>query len=103
MARTIEELEKRYARSENMKSPRGPMGGPRRGPGGPRGSGKPKNVGATVKRLCSYLAKYRKNKRYRIAEKRTESHNNSFSRRKRTNYHRNNKTRLKRLKMLAYI
>ena len=59
MARTIEELEKRYARSENMKSPRGSMGGPRRGPGGPRGSGKPKNVGATVKRLCSYLAKYR--------------------------------------------
>ena len=59
MARTIEELEKRYARSENMKSPRGPMSGPRRGPGGPRGSGKPKNVGATVKRLCSYLAKYR--------------------------------------------
>ncbi len=59
MARTIEELEKRYARSENMKSPRGPMGGPRRGPGGPRSSGKPKNVGATVKRLCSYLAKYR--------------------------------------------
>lgn len=59
MARTIEELAKRYARSENMKSPRVPMGGPRRGPGGPRGSGKPKNVGATVKRLCSYLAKYR--------------------------------------------
>lgn len=59
MARTIEELEKRYAGSENMKSPRGQMGGPRRGPGGPRGSGKPKNVGATVKRLCSYLAKYR--------------------------------------------
>lgn len=59
MARTIEELEKRYAKSSSIKGPKGPMGGPRRGPGGPRGSGKPKNAGATVKRLCSYLAKYR--------------------------------------------
>lgn len=66
MARTLAELEKRYAKSGmamggpgGMRGPGGPggPGGRRRGPGGP--GGKPKNTGATIKRLCSYLAKYK--------------------------------------------
>lgn len=64
MARTLEELKKRYSRAASDKAPGGPpMGGPGR-PGGPggrniRASGKPKNVGATVMRLCSYIGKYK--------------------------------------------
>lgn len=69
MARSLSELEKRYAKAgARMAGPggpggRGPMGGPG-GPGGRRGprtvgGGKPKNIGATVKRLCGYLAKYK--------------------------------------------
>ena len=38
----------------------GPRGGPRGGgPGGPRPHGKPKNTLATVKRLWSYVSKYK--------------------------------------------
>lgn len=69
MARTLEELQKRYSRSASDMRPGGgpPMGGPGRpggGPGGPggrhmRASGKPKDVRATVMRLCSYIGKYK--------------------------------------------
>ncbi len=58
-ARTLEELQKQY-NSVAKDQKRGPMGGHpgRRGP--QRGSGgKPKNAGATVKRLLSYIAAYR--------------------------------------------
>ncbi len=55
MARSIEELRKQYNSRSNTHSLRG--GGP--GGRGPRGSGKPKDLGATVKRLLSYVGKYK--------------------------------------------
>ena len=62
-ARTLEELQKQYG----GKSSKGTMGkmmgggpGPRRGGGpGVRAKGKPKNTQATIKRLLSYLSKYK--------------------------------------------
>ena len=62
-ARTLEELQKQYG----GKSSKGQMGkmmgggpGPRRGGGpGVRAKGKPKNTQATIKRLLSYLSKYK--------------------------------------------
>ena len=57
--RTLESLQKQYARAVNDKR-RGPGGpGPRRGPHGGGGSGKPKNTSATVRRLLSYVGKCR--------------------------------------------
>jgi len=55
--RTLEELQKQYARavSDKRRGPGGP--GPRRG--GPHAKGKPKNTGATVRRLLSYVGKYK--------------------------------------------
>ena len=55
-ARSIEELQKRYASFGKV--------GPGRGPGGPRGrgprpKGKPKNSRATIRRLVGYIAAYR--------------------------------------------
>ena len=55
-ARSIEELQKRYASFGKV--------GPGRGPGGPRGrgprpKGKPKNSRATIRRLAGYIAAYR--------------------------------------------
>ena len=65
-ARNLSELQKRYA-SVAAPAPGGMgpglrPGGP--GPGGPRhmqsrGKGKPKNSGATLRRLASYIAAYR--------------------------------------------
>lgn len=58
MARTLEQLNKRYAKSLKLGSEgRGMM--PRRGPGGPRQSGKPKDTAKTVSRMLSYVAKYK--------------------------------------------
>lgn len=55
--RTLEELQKQYARAVTA-GRRGPGGpGPRRG--GPHAKGKPKNTGATVRRLLSYVGKYK--------------------------------------------
>ena len=56
MARSLEELRKRYNSASHGMSLRG--GGPGRGPG-PRGKGKPKEMGKTVKRLLSYVGKYK--------------------------------------------
>jgi len=59
MARKLEELKKQYAR---MTAPQrgGPGMGPRRGPGAARGmKGKPKKMGATIKRMLSYVAPYK--------------------------------------------
>ncbi len=62
-ARSLEELQKRYA--SLGKTNRHP-GGPGPGPGGPRGrgpqqrgKGKPKNSRATIRRLIGYIAAYR--------------------------------------------
>ena len=62
MARSIEQLRARYNSASHGESLRGGPGGP----GGPRGggmhrraSGKPKNLGATVKRLLGYVGKYK--------------------------------------------
>ena len=55
--RTLESLQKQYARE--VKAGKGPGGGPRRGPGDPRASGKPKNTANTVKRILSYVGKYK--------------------------------------------
>ncbi len=60
MARTLDELQKQY-NSAASDARRG-SGGPGHGPGGPRrgmGGGKPKNAGKTIKRLLSYVAKYK--------------------------------------------
>lgn len=60
-ARKLEELQKQYG-GKIPDSKRGKMmSGPRRGPGGPgvRAKGKPKNTKETVKRLLSYIAKYK--------------------------------------------
>ena len=57
--RTLESLQKQYARAVNDKR-RGPGGpGPRRGSPHGGGSGKPKNTSATVRRLLSYVGKYK--------------------------------------------
>ena len=54
MARTIEQLKKRYF--SELKEKRGMMGGRR---GGPRPKGKPKNLGSTIKRMLSYIGNYK--------------------------------------------
>ena len=60
-ARSLEELQKRYAalgKTPNGRGPGGPGGGPR-GRGGPRPKGKPKDSRATIRRLAGYIAAYR--------------------------------------------
>ena len=58
MARSLEQLNKQYAKSSKSgQAPRGMM--PRRGPGAPRQSGKPKDTARTVSRMLSYVAKYK--------------------------------------------
>ncbi len=58
MARNIEQLRKQYVSVSHGESLRGGPGG---GPGrhGKRGGGKPKDLGKTVKRLLSYVGKYK--------------------------------------------
>ncbi len=56
MARSLEELQKQYRSASHGESLRG--GGPR-GHRGPRAKGKPKHMAATVKRLLSYVGKYK--------------------------------------------
>ena len=57
MARTLEQLQKQYNSVSHGESLRGgPGGGP---PRGRRAQGKPKNAGATIKRLLNYVGKYR--------------------------------------------
>lgn len=63
MARNLKELQKQYSSSHTV-GPR--MGGPGRGPGGPRGrrgavgsGGKPKNTSKTISRLLSYIGNYK--------------------------------------------
>lgn len=56
MARSLDELRKRYNSTSHGTSLRG--GGPGRGPG-PRAKGKPKNIGKTVSRLLSYVGRYK--------------------------------------------
>ncbi len=61
MKRTLEDLQKQYSKSQkykqqnNMRGPGGPGG--RRG--GPRATGKPKNMKSTIIRLLSYVARYK--------------------------------------------
>lgn len=64
MARSLEELQKQYNSSAHQNSGRGPGFGGRGpgGPGGPRGAhhkGKPKNTKNTIKRLFTYVGKYK--------------------------------------------
>ena len=54
-ARSIEELQKRYASLGKLPKGGPGGGGPRRGPGAPRPKGKPKNSRATVRRLLGYI------------------------------------------------
>ncbi len=56
MARNIETLRRQYVSSSRHESLRGGPGG---GRGGRRASGKPKNLKNTVKRLLSYVGKYK--------------------------------------------
>ncbi len=56
MVRDLKELQKQYNSVSHGMSLRG--GGPGKGPG-PRAKGKPKNMGNTVKRLLSYVGKYK--------------------------------------------
>ena len=56
MARNIEELKKQYNSVSHGMSLRG--GGPGRGHG-PRGKGKPKNMGKTVGRILSYVGRFK--------------------------------------------
>ncbi len=56
MARTLAELQKQYNSASHGESLRGGPGG---GRGPRRASGKPKNLGATVKRLLGYVGKYK--------------------------------------------
>ena len=62
-ARTLEELQKQYGSKSSKGFKGGMMGGPgpRRGGGGPgvRAKGKPKDTKATIKRLLSYLSKFK--------------------------------------------
>ena len=55
MARNLDELKKRYNSISHGQSLRGGMG---RGPG-PRGKGKPKDLGKTVSRLLKYVGKHK--------------------------------------------
>ena len=55
--RTLESLQKQYARTVSDKKGMGPGHGPRGGRG-PHAHGKPKNTGATIKRLLGYLKGY---------------------------------------------
>ncbi len=55
MARTLEQLQKQYHSVSHGESLRG---GPRGGPRG-RAKGKPKNLGHTVRRLLSYVGRYK--------------------------------------------
>ncbi len=59
--RSLQDLQRQYnkaAKDVKRGMPMGPRGG--HGPGGPRGlGGKPKNTSATIKRLWSYVAKYK--------------------------------------------
>ena len=57
--RTLEDLQKQYGGNSAPEKKRGPMGGPHGGPGGQRGKGKPKNMGATVRRLIHYVGAYK--------------------------------------------
>lgn len=59
MARTIEQLTKRYAKTLPNAKPGGAGMMPRRGPGAPRQSGKPKNTAKTVSRMLHYVSKYK--------------------------------------------
>ena len=56
MARTLQELQKQYNSASHGESLRG--GGPGHR-GARRASGKPKNLSATIKRLLSYVGKYK--------------------------------------------
>ena len=56
MARTLEQLRAQYNSVSHGHSLRG---GPGRGGPGPKAKGKPKNIGKTVKRLMSYVGKYK--------------------------------------------
>ena len=56
MARTLEQLRAQYNSVSHGQSLRG---GPGRGGPGARAKGKPKNVGKTIKRLMSYVGKYK--------------------------------------------
>ncbi len=57
MARTFEQLTERYGKTSSAPK-KGMMGG-RRGPGGPRMSGKPKETAKTIGRMLSYVGKYK--------------------------------------------
>ena len=68
MARSLESLQKQYnsSASDPKKGGFGPGRGPNRGPGGGHGpgmrgmgGGKPKNTSQTIKRLLSYVSKYK--------------------------------------------
>ena len=56
MARTLEQLQKQYNSVSHGQSLRG---GPGRGGPGPRAKGKPKEMGKTIKRLLTYVGKYK--------------------------------------------
>ena len=56
MARSLEELQKQYNSASHGESLRGGFGG---GPRGRHVKGKPKNLGKTVKRILSYVGKYK--------------------------------------------
>ncbi len=58
MARSLAQLQKQYSRAASGRGHKGPMG-PRRGPGGPRPHGKPKNTGAVIKRIWRYVSAYK--------------------------------------------
>lgn len=57
MARTFEQLSARYGKT-SADPKKGMMGG-RRGPGGPRMSGKPKDAAKTIGRMLAYVGKYK--------------------------------------------
>ena len=62
MKRTLQDLQKQYAREVKENGARRGMGGPggrRGGPGAPRMTGKPKNMKTVILRLFSYIAKYK--------------------------------------------
>ena len=56
MARTLEQLQKQYNSAADPK--KGGMG-MHRGPGGPRASGKPKDMKRTLSRLMHYIGDYK--------------------------------------------
>jgi ATP-binding cassette subfamily B protein len=56
--RTLSDLQKQYNQSAASGKPQMPGPGPRGGRG-PGGHGKPKNTGAVIKRLWSYVSKYK--------------------------------------------